>query len=147
MVRAAAPRALAILVSIVLWFGEGIPQHRNLGAAITAMRLGEVLREHPRIGIDQIEFLGGVQARAEMVKYFPGVHGAVSHGLRLELRCPSERIAEITRFRNRLRSDPWLQRLVPDVNFNVDWRTGSEGFVDPSDIAFIITLFPRPQGP
>jgi hypothetical protein len=105
--------------------------------------LWDEIHKNPKIWIDDLRVLDEKATVTEIKRIDPDDRTAASpYGITMKCHVAGDEVAEMTRFRNDLKSNPVLQELLTHINFNVDWKVEEEkDFEEKQSIAFQVSMF------
>lgn len=107
-----------------------------------------VVHAHPKIWIDDIRILNVASVQGEVKKNDPESKIAPPYGLTMKCHVAGSEVAEMTKFREALKNDLVLQRLLTTINFNPDWKVEAEDNAAVShSIAFSVALYGPVEAP
>jgi hypothetical protein len=108
----------------------------------------DVIQENPKVWIDDIKMLDSRTAVTEVKKSDAASKDNPPFGLTMRCHVSGEEVLTLTKFRETLKNNPTLLRLMPDVNINVDWKKDDEkDFQEKFSLSFTVSIFGRIQAP
>jgi hypothetical protein len=105
--------------------------------------LWDEIHKNPKIWIDDLRVLDEKATVTEIKRIDPDDKTQASpYGITMKCHVAGDEVSEMTRFRNDLKSNPVLQELLTNINFNVDWKVEEEkDFEEKQSISFTISMF------
>jgi len=104
--------------------------------------LWDVIHENPKVWIDDLRMLDGTAISAEIKRVDPEAKDAAPYGITMRCHVAGDEVAEMTRFRDALKSNPVLQEVLWFINFNVDWKREDEkGFEEKHSLNFTVSMW------
>ncbi len=103
--------------------------------------LWDVIQESPKVWIDDLRILDSTAASGEMKRIDPDAKDGSPYGVSMRCHVAGDEVIEMTAFRERLKTNPFLKEFLSTVNFNVDWRVDPEkDFAEENSISFQVSI-------
>jgi hypothetical protein len=103
--------------------------------------LWDVINAHPRIWIDELKVLNEHSIQTEFKRSDPDSKIVPPYGVTLKCHVAGEDVAEMTKFRNSLKTHAIVQETLYNLNINIDWKVDDEKDSDiKNSISFSVTL-------
>jgi hypothetical protein len=104
--------------------------------------LWDVIHDNPKVWIDDLRVLDDMSVNSEIRRIDPESKEAAPYGVSLRCHVAGHEVAEMTKFRNALKTHPVLQETLWYINFNPDWKVEEEkGFEEKNSISFAISMW------
>lgn len=108
----------------------------------------DIIIDNEKVWIDDIKMLDGKAVAGELKKADAAFKDTPPYGLAMRCHVAGDDVETLTRFRRSLRDNPVLQKIMPGLNINVDWKKDEEkGFAEGYSLAFTVTLVGPTQAP
>lgn len=108
----------------------------------------EVIQDNPKVWIDEIRMIDGKGVAGELKKADSASKDTPPFGLGLKCHTAGDEVLTLTSFRAALKKHPTLSRILPGVNFSVDWKKDDEkDFPEKNSLSFNVTLFGASSAP
>lgn len=86
----------------------------------------DVIHQNPKVWIDDLKILDDRAAATDIKKMDGQTNLQPLYGVAMRCHVGGNEVSEMTRFRTDLKNNPVLNRLLPLLNFDVDWRVEEE---------------------
>ena len=122
--------------------------HRGIEWWQAVNAVWDVIQENPRVWIDDLKMLDAKSTASEIKKFDPTSKDAPPFGLSLRCHVAGDEVATLSQFRTSMKNHPVLQKILPGINFSVDWKRDDEkDYAERYSLSFNISLFGKVEPP